>query len=261
MAMAKNPAHRYRGFTLVELLTVVGIMSVLIAVMMPTIGRVRAASNAACCLARLRHMGTAWTTRMIEQRGRLPENAFFSIRDPMDAWDKAWPGIVASQGVGEDALLCPAAQEPAVSGEQFGFGNVWHAWNGKYIYVGAVRLDAKHYRSSSYGYNSYLYSGIGTPKHFGTLSESSNAPVFMDCAWYDVFPANHAQSALRVPPDLQGSALVNAPPHWRCLLARHGRGINVCMADGSARRVPLEELYMLTWDTGWNKYRLQLPAR
>jgi prepilin-type processing-associated H-X9-DG protein len=48
--------------------------------------------------------------------------------------------------------------------------------------------------------------------------------------------------------------------HWRFLIARHGRGINACMADGSARWVPLEETYMLTWKSVWNKYRLTLSV-
>jgi hypothetical protein len=32
------------------------------------------------------------------------------------------------------------------------------------------------------------------------------------------------------------------------------------MADGSARRVPLEQTYLLRWTAGWVKYKLDLPA-
>jgi prepilin-type processing-associated H-X9-DG protein len=44
-------------------------------------------------------------------------------------------------------------------------------------------------------------------------------------------------------------------------MARHGRGINICFADGSARWTPLEETYMISWQNNWTSYRLKLPAR
>jgi prepilin-type processing-associated H-X9-DG protein len=50
-----------------------------------------------------------------------------------------------------------------------------------------------------------------------------------------------------------------AQEHWRFLIARHGRAVNGYMADGSARPIPLEETYQLTWKSDWNKYRLSLP--
>jgi prepilin-type processing-associated H-X9-DG protein len=64
------------------------------------------------------------------------------------------------------------------------------------------------------------------------------------------------------PPDVHWeNPPTTAPDHWRFLIARHGRGINAVMADGSARWVPLEDTYMLTWNTSWVKYKLSLPTR
>jgi prepilin-type processing-associated H-X9-DG protein len=61
------------------------------------------------------------------------------------------------------------------------------------------------------------------------------------------------------PHDLRGDLPINAPNHWRLMLARHGRAINVGFADGSGRRVPLEDLYMFQWQSPWEKYSLALP--
>ena len=83
--------------------------------------------------------------------------------------------------------------------------------------------------------------------------ERARTSVYVDFApvnGFEAFPAS-------TPPNLKGDKFPLGPPdQWRFLIARHGRGINACMADGSARWVPLEETYMLTWKSDWVKYRL-----
>ena len=88
-------------------------------------------------------------------------------------------------------------------------------------------------------------------------------PALFDCAYADARPDNAIEGVSeKIPPNLQGDGLtVGSPEQWRFLLARHGRGINVCMADGGARWVRLEETYQLTWNASWKPYRLHLPGR
>ena len=64
-----------------------------------------------------------------------------------------------------------------------------------------------------------------------------------------------------MPGNLRGAATIFSPDHFRFLMARHGRGINVALADGSARWVQLEDVYMMSWRDSWIKYRLHLPAK
>lgn len=264
----QRPVGRCVGFTLTELLVVIGLIAVLISLLLPVLGRARAAANATTCLSNLRQMSTAWTIYLTENRGRLPEYAWYSPFQPEVAYRSYWLGVLDAYKVRDDALLCPSAAEAIAYGQPLkGAGNATYAWSGKFVGMGTViKLTPKTFRVSSYGYNKSLtasggYGAGGQATRINSVRPLSEVPAFFDSVYLDAKPENGSPSSPVEPPDnLRGD---NLPPsgfdHWRFLIARHGRGINIARADGSAIRVPLEETYMLKWSDPWQKYKLTLP--
>jgi prepilin-type N-terminal cleavage/methylation domain-containing protein/prepilin-type processing-associated H-X9-DG protein len=263
---------RSRGFTLTELLVVIGLIAMLISLLMPVLSKARSAANSAGCLSNLRQLGSAWQIYNAENRGRMLEYINSSPPPSELAWNCYWLGALDKLNVRGKVLLCPAADEPIPYSQPMakGFGNVNYAWSGKFMSVGTVaKLNPATWRSSSYGFNKYLSVGGGGFGHDGKATNLSavrtpaEVPVFIDCITIDVQPANYSLDfPAPAPEHLRGDPFpAGAQEHWKFLISRHGRGVNVCMADTSVKWVPLEETYLMTWKKSWMKYRLPLPIK
>ncbi len=95
------------GFTLSELLVVIGIMVVLIALLMPALRRVRRAAQGVVCLGRLRQIGQAMRLYAAENRGAIAGSGLTSGRH---LWTVAGDRCVAAHGY--TIFDCPLVNEP-----------------------------------------------------------------------------------------------------------------------------------------------------
>lgn len=83
-----RPAPRRSGrraFTLVELLTVVAVLGILAAILLATVGRVRAKARSSVCASNLRQLGLAVQLYTQENRHQLPV-AFTTYTEPDNNW-------------------------------------------------------------------------------------------------------------------------------------------------------------------------------
>src|SRR5438876_11234643 len=68
-----QPENHRGGFTLVELLVVIGIIGILVALLLPALAKARASANMTACKANLQQIGNATRMYANDNRDRYPD--------------------------------------------------------------------------------------------------------------------------------------------------------------------------------------------
>jgi prepilin-type N-terminal cleavage/methylation domain-containing protein/prepilin-type processing-associated H-X9-DG protein len=261
--------RRRSAFTLVELLVVVGIIAVLIAILLPVMGKARAAAQATACLSNVRQLGIAFMSYCGENNGRPPPS-FFTTRN---GWFSPTSGqasfsfqfLLPHLGGNKSVLACPTAATPGanIAGSELA---AWSIGSREWAFYSEKAEDL-----GSYGYNNWLepaatwvgFINVNRPpagfvQRITQIRQSSNFPIYADAkdgdtylvTDTDVLPPRFVQTApynwlWAVTPQTGAYAMYGGVIN--VAMQRHGDGINVVMADGSARRVGIRELWSLQW--------------
>lgn len=244
-----------KGFTLVELLVVIGIIALLISILMPALNNARTQARTIQCLSNLRQMQTAYQMYCNNHKGRSLHYSTAELNFWMEAL-RPFNGDINIIG------RCPEASDPS-----YGWGRVHLAWG---PVPGPGFLNNK---SGSYALNGWVYNkdvdpgytgrggeryGMGPRSNYIDMPcpESSRVPIFIDSAWVDAWPYD-----TDTPGDLKtGGEGAQTPEMPRVCLKRHNkRFVNASFADGHAETIYLPYLWKLKWSNGFRPRDITIP--
>lgn len=123
------------GFTLIELLTVIAIIGILAAIMIPTVGAVRAKARSVQCISNLRQLHTAVLLYAGDNKGEFPYRRIPGTSDMYWKWHRLIYPYIAPSGTGATVndypnkgngslYICPVDPNPYYKQLSYGINNV-----------------------------------------------------------------------------------------------------------------------------------------
>ena len=258
MSISQKTNNR-NAFTLVELLVVIAIIALLMAILMPALGRARKQAQAVICQSQLNSWGLALQLFAHDNDGSFMKSVTFYTGNPADLWLVGLLPYIGAEynqkSETRDLFLCPTAARtknppncnrcPGSTFSAWGPFNPGNAGGGDWWDWNAM---------GSYGINDWIANPPveldtywGFPTKFcwrnTAIKSAANVPVFLDCFYVDAYALPFDEPPPF--PDQYDSWASNGMQMFT--MDRHNGGTNAVFADWSVRKVGIKELWTLKW--------------
>jgi prepilin-type N-terminal cleavage/methylation domain-containing protein/prepilin-type processing-associated H-X9-DG protein len=248
-----------KGFTLIELLVVVAIIGALIAILVPSLSKVRKRAKTLLCATNVR--GLAQTYYVAVQRsGNLISNGGHG---PQGAWDAQIIGLAQNMTPAEYYTSGKSAMDkfrfcPETDPNRRGGRSPGSAYLGWECNVGPGGGS-----SGSYEINNWIFPVPANPNphpdgskfyNLKRLINESVVPVFADGTWHDFSPrpSDGVAPNVNAPTTATETVGFNVSRGMADVAVnRHDKKVNVAYWDGHAEQVKLEDLWNINWYRGW----------
>jgi len=219
------------GFTLIELLVVIAIIALLMAILMPSLQRVRKQAKTIACQSNLKQWSLVWSMYTEENHSKFPD---YMAGDWMQK-------LVEYYSNSEKLLYCPMTVN-------------------KTIAEGAPVRYSILETGGNYSLNEWIYDSDDTSdgrrleEYWRNTNHKglNNVPVMGDGAWR----ADGQPYEVDEPPEFDGQPRtgigVTGDEMRIFCINRHDGFINVLFMDWTTRKVGLKELWTLKWNTDYN---------
>jgi len=291
----RRPFYLRSAFTLIELLVVVAIIALLVAILLPSLGKARERGRIGQCLSNVRQLAIEYRTYCQDTgaRGLLYDPDTISATNPISTAHPysytQYMGDLRPYGLNHKAMYCPDATTPTTRNDEIGGAIL--AWDGGNIpgvnqradlvesqsTPGATNSSTVYYQGS-FCFNGWLFvSSTGESNYIGTginiiqqpianLTESA-VPLFGDGDFFVTWP-RYADSVPVINGQYQPDGDINSSNvnntqdfaatqyMWRFCIDRHANHtIDMAFADSHAETIKLSALWTLQWTSQPNTFR------
>ena len=228
------PIRRRRAFTLIELLTVIAILGLLAAILIPTVGSVRTRADRTASASNLRQWASALLLYAGENRQRIPYEG--------DEDQPSWSQTKGSQEENSwfNALPPYVGELPLREVQRSDYGVMLRKSSIHYS-PGAEPNERENRRKPQFSYmmNSQIYSGDGPSNSGDDLIRLNNIPDPSKTIFMTETRASENDGA----PNESSDRIARSKGRNNSISFRYGGQTNVVFLDGSVIAVDSDTLY------------------